>query len=82
MNNWTKFLRSIESEGGSVLILILLIIIFAAFVKLGFKDVESQLYFILGALVGMLKSRGMHSADKDPKEPLQLNDSDSSKKNP
>jgi hypothetical protein len=65
MNNWFKFLRSIESEGGSVLILILLIIMFAAFVKLGFKDAESQLYFILGALVGLLKGKGGNSESNE-----------------
>jgi hypothetical protein len=58
MKSWFDFVKSIESEGGSVLILILLIILFAAFVKLGFKDAESQLYFILGALVGLLKGKG------------------------
>jgi hypothetical protein len=62
MNNWIKFLRSVESEGGSLIILILLIILFAMFAfKLGFKEAESQIYFILGALVGMLKSRGTHN---------------------
>ena len=65
MSSWFKFLRSIESEGGSLIILILLILVFAALVKLGFKDAESQIYFILGALVGLLK--GKHQ-DKDPNQ--------------
>ena len=69
MSSWFKFLRSIESEGGSVFILVLLILIFAGFVKLGFKDAESQLYFILGALVGLLK--GKH---QDPNQDKEWND--------
>ena len=38
---------------------------FAAFVKLGFKDAESQLYFILGALVGLLKGKGGNSESNE-----------------
>jgi hypothetical protein len=55
MKRWSEFLQSIETEGGSILILILLIVMFSLFVKMGFKDAESQVYFILGALVGLLK---------------------------
>lgn len=55
MKRWVRFLKSIETEGGSILVLILLIVMFSLFVKLGFKDAESQVYFILGALVGLLK---------------------------
>lgn len=68
MGKWVKFLRSLESSGGSIIILILLIIIFAIFSKLGFKDVESQIYFILGALVGIIKSH------EDKEQPHANND--------
>lgn len=64
MKSWYIFVKSMEREGGSILILIFLILMFAAFVKLGFKDAESQLYFILGALVGLLKGKVGGSEDK------------------
>lgn len=64
INSWAKFLQTIETEGGQIFVLLLLILMFAGFVKLGFKDAESQLYFILGALVGILKA-GKSQVDKD-----------------
>ena len=65
MELWGKFLRSLETEGGSIMILILLIMIFAFFRFLGFKDAESQIIFILGALVGLLKGRVDKEKEKD-----------------
>ena len=56
MRKWFDFLKSLETEGGSIVILFVLVIMFSAFVKMEFfKDAESQLYFILGALVSLLK---------------------------
>lgn len=57
MRDWIKFLRSLETEGGSIMVLLWLVLLFSYFVKAEFKDAESQLYFILGALVGLLKGR-------------------------
>lgn len=55
MKHWAEFLKTIESEGGTILILILLIMMFSGFDRMGFKDAETQVYLILGALIGLLK---------------------------
>ncbi len=57
MDYWVKFLRSLETEGGSIVILIFLIGVVACLKHIGFKDADSQVIFILGALVGLLKGR-------------------------
>lgn len=57
METWKQFLKTLETEGGTIFVLILLIMIFAFFRYIGFKDAESQIIFILGALVGPLKGR-------------------------
>jgi hypothetical protein len=57
MDHWVKFLRSLESEGGSIITLIFLIGVVACLKYIGFKDADSQVIFILGALVGLLKGR-------------------------
>jgi uncharacterized integral membrane protein len=64
MGSWFNFLRSFETDGGVILILLLLILIFAVFVKLDFKDAESQMYFILGALVSFLKGKLQQTENK------------------
>lgn len=57
LDYWVKFLRSLETEGGSIVILIFLIGVVACLKYVGFKDADSQVIFILGALVGLLKGR-------------------------
>jgi hypothetical protein len=64
MKDWFRFLRSLETEGGSIVVLLALVLLFSFFVKNEFfKDAESQLYFILGALVGLLKGNNDRSAE-------------------
>lgn len=65
MDSWRQFLKTLETEGGSIIILILLILIFAFFRHIGFKDAESQMIFILGALVGLLKGRIEKDKEKE-----------------
>ena len=57
MELWSKFLKTLETEGGSIITLVLLILLFAFFKWIGFKDADSQIIFILGALVGLLKGK-------------------------
>lgn len=62
MKYWTKFIKSLESEGGAIVVLLSLVLLFCGLVFLGFPDGASQLYFILGALVGILKGNGDRTA--------------------
>lgn len=64
MKNWFRFLKSLETEGGSIVVLLALVLLFSYFVKAEFKDAESQLYFILGALVGLLKGNNDRAQDE------------------
>jgi hypothetical protein len=64
MDVWVRFLKSLESEGGSILVLVFLIGIVACLKYLGFKDADSQVIFILGALVGLLKGRVDNTINK------------------
>jgi hypothetical protein len=57
MDVWFRFLKSLESEGGSIVVLVVLIGIVAGLHFLGFRDADSQITFVLGALVGLLKGR-------------------------
>jgi hypothetical protein len=57
MDHWLKFLRSLETEGGSIITLIFLIGVVACLKYIGFNDADSQVIFILGALVGLLKGK-------------------------
>lgn len=57
MEQWTRFLRSLETEGGSIITLIFLIGVVACLKHIGFNDADSQVIFILGALVGLLKGK-------------------------
>ena len=57
INGWQVFLDGLASEGGNILILFFLVIVTATFVFLNFDGAEGQLYFVLGALVGILKGK-------------------------
>jgi hypothetical protein len=75
MRKWYDFLKSLETEGGSIVILFALVIMFSAFVKMEFfKDAESQLYFILGALVSLLK--GNNNKELEPLDEQKEKNSD------
>lgn len=65
MESWVKFLKSLASEGGSIIVLVLLIPIVAWLKHLGFKDADSQVIFVLGALVGLLKGRAEQNNNKE-----------------
>lgn len=54
---WKIFLDGIASEGGNIMVLLWLVIICGVFVILKFDGATEQLYFVLGALVGILKGR-------------------------
>jgi len=65
MRDWFRFLKSLETEGGSIVVLLALVLLFSFFVRYDyFKDAESQLYFILGALVGLLKGNNDRTAEE------------------
>ena len=57
---WEKFLNGLASEGGNIFVLFFLILIVGSFVILKFNGATDQLYFVLGALVGILKGRNSH----------------------
>lgn len=65
METWDKFLKSLQTEGGSIVTLIFLIPMIACLKILGFKDAETQLVFVLGALVGLLKGRVEREKEKE-----------------
>lgn len=56
-SKWEIFVRSIASEGGNIIVLLFLILVLGIFVLLKFDGATEQLYFVLGALVGVLKGR-------------------------
>lgn len=74
MESWYNFLRSLETDGGAIVVLLILILVFAVLVKLEFKDAESQMYFILGALVSFLKGKLQQSEDKNQNGENQNNE--------
>jgi len=77
MRKWFDFLKSLESEGGSILILFVLVMLFSAFVKMEFfKDAESQLYFILGALVSLLKGNNNKELESTVEQNEKKSDTD------
>lgn len=81
MRDWFRFLKSLETEGGSIVVLLCLVLLFSYFVKADFKDAESQLYFILGALVGLLKGNTHQEIDKPVRGLLNAAPNDTAEKN-
>ena len=58
---WEKFLNGLASEGGNIFVLFFLILIVGSFVILKFNGATDQLYFVLGALVGILKGKNSNN---------------------
>mgnify|MGYP003352430546 CR=1 FL=1 len=54
---FVDFTDSLSTEGGNIFVLFLLIILIGVFVILKFEHATEQLYFVLGALTGILKGR-------------------------
>jgi hypothetical protein len=57
LSGWQIFLNGIASEGGNIVVLFCLLVLVGCFVILKFDGATEQLYFVLGALVGVLKGR-------------------------
>jgi hypothetical protein len=56
--SWFEILTdNLSTEGGNIFVLFLLIILIGVFVILKFEHATEQLYFVLGALTGILKGR-------------------------
>lgn len=50
-----NLIEALSTEGGNILVLFLLIFVLGGFVMLNFEKATDQLYFVIGALVGILK---------------------------
>ena len=55
MKHWQRFLMSLETEGGAIIVLLSLLVMFCWLAYMGFPEAKDQVYFILGGLVGILK---------------------------
>jgi hypothetical protein len=75
---WYEFLRSLETEGGSVVVLILLILVFVVLAKIGINDAAAQIPIILGAILGILK--GMNNTKERRSDSEQSDDDDNEPK--
>lgn len=64
MRKWYEFLRTLETEGGSILVLFLILIIFFVPSLYGFVWAKEHMVLILGAILGLLKSNVKTEKDK------------------
>lgn len=64
MRKWYEFLRSLETEGGAIVVLTLLILLFVVLSKFGIVAAEQQIPILLGAILGLLKGLGDNFKDR------------------
>lgn len=63
MKKWYEFIQILETEGGAIFVLFVLILLFCALALCGMDDAKAQIPIILGALIGILKGK-MGNNDK------------------
>ena len=61
------FLQALSTDGGNILVLLFIILLLAVFEYLKFPDARQQLYFVIGALVGVLRGK-LTAADEKEEE--------------
>lgn len=66
---WNKFLDGLSTDGGNIFVLLFLIILIGVFVQLKFPNSTEQLYFAIGALIGILKGNLTHTVPTENKNP-------------
>lgn len=67
MRRWNALLKSLETEGGSIVILIFLLLLFCYLTTIGFTEADKHLYAFEGALLMLLRgnlSPKSHDEDK------------------
>lgn len=64
MRKWYEFLRTLETEGGSILVLFVILLLFFVPSLYGFVWAKEHVVLILGAILGLLKSN-MKTTKKD-----------------
>jgi len=52
---WEKFLNGLASEGGNILVLLILVLILGLFVGLKYPDADKYLYIVVGALLQAMR---------------------------
>lgn len=71
-NAWEKFLASLATDGGNIVVLLIIIVMLAVFEVLKFPDARQQLYFVIGALVGVLRGKLIGKEDKEKEDDKSL----------
>jgi hypothetical protein len=56
MRKWYEFLRTLETEGGAVVVLMMILVLFFVPSLYGFVWAKEHMVLILGAILGLLKS--------------------------
>ena len=60
MKKWYEFIQILETEGGAIFVLFMLILLFCSLaIFSGMEEAKAQIPIILGALIGILKGKVM-----------------------